>query len=200
MLGDGRAAPSLRTIERAVQLTRAVARGGAPVVQLRAKELPAGSFSELATQLVSELETTRCSLIVNDRVDVAMAARAAGVHLGDEDLDPRRAREILGRDAVIGYSTHSPTEAQAASDLPVDYLGFGPVFDSPTKAGVRSARGLEQLASACSASSLPIVAIGGVTLLTAPHAIAAGAASVAVIRELEDTDDPEALAGLYGRL
>ena len=101
---------------------------------------------------------------------------------------------------MIGYSTHSPTEAQAASDLPVDYLGFGPVFDSPTKAGVRSARGLEQLASACSASSLPIVAIGGVTLLTAPHAIAAGAASVAVIRELEDTDDPEALAGLYGRL
>lgn len=200
VLGDGRTPDSRSSVERAVQLTRAVARGGARLVQLRAKDLPAGPFTELAARLVSEPGTSRCRLIVNDRVDVALAAGAAGVHLGDEDLDPRRAREILGRDALIGYSTHSPPEAEAASALPVDYLGFGPVFESPTKAGVRSARGLDQLAAACSSTHLPVVAIGGVTRLTAPPAIAAGATSVAVIRELEDADDPEALARLYGKL
>lgn len=184
-------------LARARDLAAAVAAGGASLVQLRAKTLAAGPLTELAAALVESLALFSCRLVVNDRADIAAAVGAAGVHLGDEDLDPHHARALLGRGAIIGYSTHSPEEAAAAGRLPVDYLGFGPVFESPTKAGVRRARGLDALAAACSRTSLPVVAIGGVTLDTAADALAAGAASVAVIRDLELAADATAVARRY---
>jgi len=184
-------------IARARDLAVTVAAAGAPLLQLRAKTLAAGPLTELAVQLVASLARFSCRLVVNDRADVAAAAGAAGVHLGDEDLEPCDARALLGPAAIIGYSTHSPEEAAAADHLPVDYLGFGPVFDSPTKAGVRHARGLDALAAACSGTSVPVVAIGGVTLETAASVLGAGAASVAVIRDLELADDATAITRRY---
>jgi len=195
------AEPGTAAAARATALALALARAGLAWVQLRAKPLSAGEFTRLALALAQEFDPLGCRLIVNDRADVALAVRAAGLHLGDEDLPAAAARTLLGPAALIGYSTHSAAEVAAVcnvTDTPlrdvaaddsvncdVDYLGFGPVFESPTKAGVRDARGLTLLTTVCANSRLPVVAIGGITLETAPQCWQAGAASVAIISELE---------------
>lgn len=184
-------------VARARALAVALAAAGAPLVQLRAKTLGAGAFAALALDLVAAFSPSGTRLVVNDRADVALAAGAAGVHVGDEDLEAEMVRRLLGPDAWIGFSTHSLEEVAAAQAMPVDYLGFGPVFESPTKAGVREARGLEALAKACRASAFPVVAIGGVTLANASLCWKAGAASVAVIRDLETSDDVAASVAAY---
>lgn len=178
--------------DRVRRTALALAHAGTTWIQLRAKDLPSGLFFELAFWCAAHLRDAGCKVIINDRVDVAMAARAAGVHLGDEDIPVEAARRLLGPDAVIGYSTHTVEEIAAAPQA-ADYVGFGPVFESPTKAGARSARGLELLARACRASTRPVVAIGGVTLASAPDLWKAGAASGAVISEVERTSDIAAL-------
>lgn len=189
--------------ERALALAAELADAGARLLQLRAKSLGAGALADLASRMVTALSGSGALLIVNDRLDVAMAAGAGGVHLGDEDLPVEAARRVLASAAgaaspfLVGYSTHSVEEASRATRAPADYLGFGPVFDSPTKAGVREARGVEMLARVCRASSLPVVAIGGVTLATAAQCWRAGAASVAVISEIERSSDRRSLVAAY---
>ena len=178
-------------IDRAYRLALEIAESGATWVQLRAKPLGAGAMTSLATRLVETLRSIGTRLIVNDRADVALASGAAGVHVGDEDLPVEAARRVLGG-AIVGYSTHTVAEVGAASRMPADYLGFGPVFESPTKAGMRNARGLERLAEACRATTLPVVAIGGITIETAPLCWQAGAASVAVISDIEQAVDRSA--------
>ena len=162
---------SPEAIERAFALAVELAVAGAALLQLRAKSLAAGAMTALASRMVTTAAAHRALVIVNDRADVALAAGAAGVHVGDEDLPVAAAREVLGANAIIGYSTHSIADVEAASALPADYIGFGPVFASPTKAGVREPRGVDLLAAACRASKLPVVAIGGVTLANAPASI-----------------------------
>ena len=179
-------------LARVRALAVALARAGITLLQLRAKDVGAGVFTELAVWCVEELGRLGCRVLINDRVDVAMACGAAGVHLGDEDIPVAVARRLLGPKAVIGYSTHSIAEIEAAPPE-ADYLGFGPVFESPTKAGVRSARGLELLAQACRATARPVVAIGGVTLASAADLWKAGAASGAVITEIERSHDVRGL-------
>lgn len=191
---DARTTPESLLIDRAAEL----AAGGAALLQLRAKSLGARAFTELARAIGSQIRATPCKLLVNDRVDVAFASGADGVHLGDSDLPPAAARRILGADKIIGYSTHSPEEAKQAP-LEADYLGFGPVGESPTKAGVRQARGIAALAEAVGNTTRPVVAIGGMTLEQAPEVFATGALSVAVIREIETSDDLPELLGAYAR-
>jgi thiamine-phosphate pyrophosphorylase len=176
-------------IERSARMARELAALGLPLLQLRAKPLGAGAMTSLARNLVAALSAHGTMLIVNDRADVAAASGAAGVHVGDEDLPVEAARRVLPAGAIVGYSTHSVDEAVAASSLPADYLGFGPIFESPTKAGVREARGLAMLAEVCRRATLPVVAIGGITLENAPLCWKAGAASVAVISDLERMTD-----------
>jgi thiamine-phosphate pyrophosphorylase len=184
-------------VDSALALAIELAAAEAGILQLRAKHLAAGAFARLAEKLVKALEGSATLLVINDRADVALAVGADGVHVGDDDLSVSAVRRVVGRSSVVGYSTHSAAEAASASSLAADYLGFGPVFESPTKAGVREARGLDQLAEACRVSGLPVVAIGGVTLATAPDCWRAGAASVAVIREIEDAADRRALVAAY---
>jgi thiamine-phosphate pyrophosphorylase len=185
-------------LSRIRRLAMDLATAGVELIQLRAKTLGAGAFTELAAELVVSLRERGCALIVNDRVDVALAAGAAGVHLGDEDLPVKAARRLIGPDAVVGYSTHSLADVGGAP-RDASYLGFGPVFESPTKAGVREPRGTDVLRAACAASSLPVVAIGGITLAHAPAVWAAGAASCAVISEIERTKDVAALVRAWHR-
>ncbi|MFN2377776.1 MAG: thiamine phosphate synthase [Candidatus Binatia bacterium] len=193
-------------VEAALALAVELAGAGATLLQLRAKSLGAGAMMELASRIVASIDGTGALLVVNDRADVAAASGAAGVHVGDEDLPPRAARATFAAagpravPVIVGYSTHSVDEAVAASlSGDADYLGFGPVFESPTKSGVRDARGLELLAEACRRSRLPVVAIGGITLETAPLCWKAGAASVAVISEIERSRDRSALLADYRR-
>lgn len=182
--------------DRAYLLALELAAAGCTLLQLRAKQLGAGAMADLAARIVDGLAGSGAMLVVNDRADVAAVSGAQGVHLGDEDLPVEAARRVLegtGCATIVGYSTHSVDEAAAASHTGADYLGFGPVFESPTKAGVREARGLAMLAEACRATDLPVVAIGGVTLANARDCWKAGAASVAVISEIERSRDRAAL-------
>ncbi len=183
---------------RALALARALIAAGIEVLQIRAKRLSSGAFADLVREAV--MAGPDCRIIVNDRADVALAAGAAGVHLGDQDLPVQSARRLLGPGHIVGLSTHSIEEIEAAQGLPVDYLGFGPVFESPTKPGLRRPRGTELLAEACRRSRIPVVAIGGMGLERAAGVLRAGAASVAVISELERAADPAALADDYRRL
>ena len=157
---------------------------GATFVQLRDKHAsPLHFYNEAKTAL--EVALLRdVELIINDRVDIALALRL-GVHLGQDDLPPEVARRLLGDDAVIGYSTHSVDQAVAASRLPIDYLAIGPIFATATKENPSPIVGLAGLQAVRSAiGNIPLVAIGGITLANAAEVLAAGADSVALISGL----------------
>jgi thiamine-phosphate pyrophosphorylase len=174
-------------------LARTLLDGGACFLQLRAKQLPSGRFLELCDTVVRLATEYGASVIVNDRVDLARLSGAAGVHVGQDDLPPAVARTQLGEDAIVGYSTHSIAQLEAALQEPLTYVATGPVFGTRTKETGYEAVGLELVASAARMSSgLPIVAIGGITLDTAASVIAAGASCVAVISDLLTAGDPAA--------
>ena len=168
-----------------LDLGRSFLDGGARVLQLRAKDLPSGAFLELADALVTLADDYEAIVIVNDRVDVARLSGADGVHVGQDDLPPATAREQLGPEAVVGFSTHTVTQVEAALREPVSYIAVGPVFGTSTKETGYTAVGLDLVSAAARANGLrPVVAIGGVTLANARSAIDAGASSVAVISDL----------------
>lgn len=180
------------------RLAAAFLDGGARVIQLRAKRFPSGPFLAHADDLVRTAAPYGASIIVNDRVDLALLAGAAGAHVGQEDLAPAAARRLLGPDATIGYSTHTAAQIEAAAGEPVSYIAVGPVFGTETKATGYDAVGLALVAEATRRSrGRPVVAIGGITLERAPEVIAAGASSVAVITDLLAGGDPRARVAAY---
>lgn len=168
--------------------------GGVTVVQLRDPTAPGRDLLAAAEELVAQLAGTGVPLIVDDRVDIALAAGAAGVHLGQRDLPSTHARAIAGAGLVIGWSVSSLAEAAAAQQLPVQYLGVGPVRATATKPDAAAPTGLEGLAAICSSSALPCVAIGGVDAGLAAAAVRAGCAGVAVVSAVCAAVDPEAAA------
>lgn len=155
--------------------------GGARLVQVRAKDLPARALLALACEGVAAARSRGGLLVVNDRPDVALLAGADGVHLGQEDLQPRDARQGLPAGALVGLSTHDDRQVEAAAAEPVDYIAIGPVFPTRTKADARPAVGLEGVRSARARTRLPLVAIGGITADNARAVIEAGADGVAVL-------------------
>ena len=175
----------------AADLARAFLDGGASFLQLRAKQLPSGRFLDLCDVVVRAAAAYNAIVIVNDRVDLARLSGAAGVHVGQDDLAPTAARTQLGPEAVIGYSTHTVDQIEAAIREPITYVAVGPVFGTRTKATGYEPVGLALVSGAAArAGDRPIVAIGGVTLETAPAVIEAGAACVAVISDLLTGGDP----------
>ena len=164
---------------------RLLNRGGATLVQLREKQMSPKEFYEQAKAAVAVAEQCGVRLIINDRVDVALAVGANGVHLGQNDLSPEAARKLLGEQAIVGYSTHNIEQAIEASKLPIDYLAIGPIFTTSTKSDTAPVLGLEGLRTVRQTiGDLPLVAIGGITQANAPDVIQAGADSVAVISAL----------------
>ena len=173
--------------------------GGAALVQYRAKDAAPDLALQQARALGQLCRARRVPFIVNDSVELAIAAGADGVHLGRDDLDVRRARASLP-DAIIGVSCYDdPRLARAAAEAGADYVAIGSVFDSATKPGARRAA-LENLAAAARNSGLPVAAIGGITLENAPRAIAAGADMVAVITALFSAADVRVAAQSFARL
>ena len=145
-------------------------------------------------------EPYRAGVIVNDRVDLAVMSRAAGVHVGQDDLAPAAARELMGDAAIVGYSTHTSAQIEAALTQPISYVAVGPIFGTATKDTGYTAVGLELVRSAAAlARGLPVVAIGGITLETAPAVLEAGAAGVAVISDLLTGGDPRGRIAAYVR-
>lgn len=180
------------------RLADAFLAGGARVMQLRAKRLPSAPFLAHADALVRAAGPHGASIIVNDRADLALLAGAAGVHLGQDDLPPAAARRLLGPDAIIGCSTHTVAQIEAARGEPASYIAVGPVFGTPTKDTGYDAVGLALVEEAARRSrGRPVVAIGGITLARVPEVIAAGASSVAVITDLLAGGDPAARVAAY---
>ncbi|MFN8545970.1 MAG: thiamine phosphate synthase [Candidatus Binatia bacterium] len=165
---------------------------GLPAVQLREKDLSGRSLTALAERLRTVTARTGALLIVNDRVDVALAVGADGVHLGSGSLPVAIARRLVGPGPLIGVSTHAPEEVVAAAAAGADLAVFGPVWATPSKAQYGPPQGTARLASAAHAAAIAVLAIGGVTRAEVPAARAAGAAGVAVIRAILAADDPGA--------
>lgn len=163
---------------------RRLAAGGIRWVQLREKKASPREFYQQALEAVAVARALGVTLIINDRADIALAVGADGVHLGQDDLPPEKARALLGPEKIVGFSTHSLEQAMAAQALPVDYIAFGPIFPTRTKENPDPVVGVEQLRRLRRAVQKPLVAIGGITLERAREVLAAGADSLAVISDL----------------
>ena len=171
----------LSGLSHAEQVSR-LSEGGASFIQLREKHLSPREFYQAAAAALAVARMRNVKLIINDRVDIALALGADGVHLGQDDLPPPAARELLGEQAIIGFSTHSIEQAKIAARLPVDYIAIGPIFNTSSKENPDPLVGLDGLRRVSEVvAPLPLVAIGGITLETAHEVIAAGADSIASI-------------------
>lgn len=159
--------------------------GGARLIQLREKDLPPLEFYRQAKLALRAARQRGVRMIINDRVDIALALQADGVHLGQDDLPPEAARRLLGENAIIGLSTHNTDQARQAATFPVNYVAIGPVFSTATKRDTAREVGLEGVRAVRNAvGTMPLVAIGGVTEANARQVIDAGADAVALIGAL----------------
>lgn len=167
-------------------------------MQIRAKDLDSGAFLDLCDRVVAMTAPLGGLVIVNDRVDLALLSGASGVHLGQDDLPPLAARSLLGREAIIGQSTHTMEQVELGVAEPVSYVAVGPVFGTATKETGYAAVGPGLVRQAAArAADRPVVAIGGITLETLRVVVEAGASGVAVISDLVASPDPAARVARY---
>ena len=177
----------------------AAIRGGADVIQLRDKELSVEKLIQEGKALRKLTSQTGVLLMINDRVDIALAVDADGVHLGQEDLPIETARRILGIDKLIGKSTHSLEQALAAQKEGVDYIGVGPIFTTPTKPSY-SPVGLELIEKAAPVVRLPVFAIGGIDSTNVEEVLSRGARRIAVVRAVIGSDNIEQSAREFKKI
>ena len=182
-----------------VELVLAAVAGGVRCVQLREKHLATRQLVAQARQLVELLRPRGIPLIVNDRVDVALAAAADGVHLGQSDMELSDARALLGNDRIIGISAECVDDAVRAERGGADYVGISPVFATATKTDIAATLGLDGVARIRRATALPLVAIGGIGASNAAAVMMAGADGVAVVSAIVAADDPEFAARQLAR-
>lgn len=168
--------------------------GGVTVVQLREKHCTTVNFVRIAERLLTLLRSLGIPLIINDRIDIAHKVGADGVHLGQSDNACEEAREVLGPDAIIGYSVETLEQAQKAQELDIDYLGVSPIFVTSTKPELTQAWGLDGLARLRDTTRLPLVAIGGMDASNAAAVRSAGADGIAVVSAICAAPDPRAAA------
>lgn len=172
----------------------AAVQGGVTCVQLREKQLDTRAFLAQAQALKALLAPHGVPLIINDRIDIALACGAEGVHLGQSDMPVQAARQLLPAHVFIGWSVESMDDVRDSAALPLDYLGVSPVFATPTKTDTKTAWGLDGLAQVRAATALPLVAIGGIHAGNAQAVLRAGADSLAVVSALCAAPDPRAAA------
>ena len=177
--------PLLACVEQAL-------RAGATVIQLRDKQATTRQLVEMGRALAELCRRFGATFIVNDRVDVALAVEADGVHVGTDDMPVALARRLMGPGRIVGASVESPEEARQAEREGADYLGVGPIFATSTKPDAGEPRGPQLLQAVRQVTRLPLVAISGITAANAPLAIQAGADGVAVISAVMAAPDPEA--------
>ena len=177
-----------------VELTEMAIAGGADTIQFRSKSGSTRGMINAAKQMKILCSGAGVPLIINDRVDIALAACADGVHLGQEDFPIPVARKLLGTDAIIGGSAGDMEEAEKCLAEGADYIGVGPVYDTKSKTDAGEAMGIENLRIIAEKIPLPIIAIGGITVSDMDELLNAGAHGVAVISSVCLSDDPEAAA------
>lgn len=187
-------------LSHAEQVER-LAAGGASLIQLREKAASPREFYDDAIEAMKIARRLNVRIVINDRLDIAMAVDADGVHVGQQDLPPDHARRLLGESRIVGFSTHSVKQAVEADRAPVDYIAIGPVFQTHTKENPHAVVGLEAIAEIKRQISKPLVAIGGITLARVPSVLEAGADSVAVISDLLSTGNiPERIREFMDRI
>ena len=168
-----------------VEQVEKLIKGGASFIQLREKYASPQEFYKSAESALKLARARDVKIIINDRVDIALALKADGVHLGQDDLLPAEARKILGGKAIIGFSTHNIEQAVTAIRFPIDYLAIGPIFTTGTKENPDAVVGLEDLRKVREATgNFPLVAIGGINLENLREVYKAGADSAAIISSL----------------
>jgi thiamine-phosphate pyrophosphorylase len=182
-----------------VDVVLAAVRGGVTVVQLREKDASARETLELGRALLARLRPLGVPLLVNDRVDLALALGADGVHVGQSDLPPEVARRLLGPEALVGLSITGPEDLSTLDPAVVDYAGVGPIFPTASKADATPALGLEGFARLRRQLPVPVVAIGGITPANASAVIAAGADGVSVVSAICSADNCEMAANTLAR-
>lgn len=170
-------------------VTQAV-EGGVTMVQLREKDADTREFIELAQRLKAVLAPLGVPLLINDRVDVALAVDADGVHIGQSDMPYEMARRLLGPDKIIGLSVENMDDVRRANELDVDYVGISPVYSTTTKTDTAAPFGLEGLREAVRLSVHPTVAIGGMNARTAADVMACGTDGIAVVSAIVSADSP----------
>jgi thiamine-phosphate pyrophosphorylase len=162
-------------------------------IQLRMKTEPSDIILATAEKLRIITQGSSSRFIINDHADIAAKVNADGVHLGQDDLPYARAREVVGSSAIIGLSTHSPSQTRAACDLRPDYIGLGPVFPTPTKEKADPAIGINGMQAMIATSTVPYVAIGGIDLTNLRDVLAAGARNFCMVRQIMQAEEPEML-------
>ena len=176
------------------EVVREAVAGGVTMVQLREKDAATGEFIELGRRLKAVLKPLGIPLIINDRVDVALAVDADGVHIGQSDMSYADARRLLGPDKIIGLSVENFKDLEVANGLDVDYIGISPVYGTPTKTDTAEPFGLDGLRKAVQMSVHPTVAIGGMNASTIRDVMAAGADGVAVVSAICSAPSPHTAA------
>jgi len=171
-------------------IVAAAAQGGAGAIQLREKDLSARDLYALGARLQTALTPYGVPLLINDRLDVALALDAAGVHLAGHSLPTAAARRVLGTGKLLGVSTHSVEEARCAAEDGADFIVFGPVFTTPSKVAYGPPQGLQHLTAVVRAVHIPVLAIGGIDHTNLPQVMQAGAYGVAMIRAVLAAPDP----------
>jgi thiamine-phosphate pyrophosphorylase len=180
-----------QTAGRALEeVIAAAARGGAGAIQLREKDLSARDLYALGARLQAVLSPCGVPLLINDRLDVALALDAAGVHLAGHSLSTAVARRVLGPDKLLGVSTHSVEEAHRAAEDGADFVVFGPVFTTPSKVAYGPPQGLQHLTAVVRAVHIPVIAIGGIDHTNLSQVVQAGAYGVAMIRAVLAAPEP----------
>lgn len=167
--------------------------GGVDMIQLRSKLLSDKELYDLSIQIQKMTSKRKKLFIINDRIDLAIAADADGIHLGQDDLPIQAARKIAGKEKIIGISTHSVEQAVEAEKNGADYIGFGPIFGTPTKPDYKPI-GLEQIREVNQKLKIPFVCIGGIDLSNVNQVVSAGAKRIAVVRAIFNESDPKTAA------
>ena len=164
---------------------------GIRMIQLREKDLSAAELYQLAIDLRALTNRYKCQLLINDRIDLALAVNADGVHLGHHSLPINVARQLLGTQALIGASTHSVDEVNQANQHGADFVTYGPVFYTPSKAPYGKPVGIESLKQICTTSKIPVYALGGIKPHNSKAVMETGAKGIAMISALLATDYPQ---------
>ncbi|MFA6617786.1 MAG: thiamine phosphate synthase [Candidatus Neomarinimicrobiota bacterium] len=174
------------------EIIKSAVKGGVTVVQLREKDCSTREFLEIAQEVKNFCSPLGVPLIINDRVDIALAVAAEGLHIGQSDMPYEIARKLMGSDAIIGLSVESVEDALEAEKMDVDYLGLSPIYSTATKTDIDHELGLEGIREIRKISRHPLIAIGGINLDNIAKIIAAGADGIAVVSAICSAEDPKA--------
>ncbi|MFC5080358.1 Thiamine-phosphate synthase [Vibrio thalassae] len=181
-------------LDTLINVVKHAVEGGVTMVQIREKHHDIRTFINKAAAVKKALEGTNVPLIINDRVDVALAVDADGVHLGQTDMPATLARTLIGEDKILGLSIESEAQLQQAKQLPIDYIGLSAIFSTATKTNIKTEWGLEGLSNALQQITLPIVAIGGINETNLLDVAKTGVHGVAIVSAISHADSPKQAA------